>query len=611
MLVAEAFVSGSLGQAVFRDDDTLRILDAPDAEPRDALPNEIYWFRHAAREVAPAHPEGFAVPIETVRARLDEEIRFFSGLDGLLVGMDRDFSLLTRRRAIVRAEAVMSVDDLIARRIRERFLIPANSQEWDPAGGLALALEGGAEAATNCYRPLARGIIDRLCEELASVVLEKLGSGLGAAQTREAIVRSGILAELALIEVQADRAAPSRLLFRRFEFPQLQAADPSGQILTTLLRNIEKRVHVPTTSELADHAAKQDGEAEETEGSGPSDPIIAAVERAVAHYEHERGRAQKGSFEDLPGIQRQVAWIGDRLKGGETARAEKAVVDLIDRQRERSRREDIVKTLTAVADLGRAARLFDWTWRLLTAVDQLGVADATALNVRAETLRDLGRYEEALTTFQETMRRFPDDEVAPNAYAHLLAELGRLPEVEARLAPAAQRLRNGGDWIAAHILAMARLRAGHTKEALAELERGAQFCPFPERRKYFITALPLALLADQRAAEAARQLETIAKDPTLSRVNAANIVLFQAHALAESGQNQHAQTHVESAQIIDFATARQKQLAYALIERYGLAGGPPAAGASAQQLSEDIAALEFELVGPKLRRSLWSHRRAA
>ncbi len=611
MLVAEAFVSGSLGQAVFRDDDTLRILEAPDAEPRDALPNEIYWFRHAAREVAPAHPEGFAVPIETVRARLYEEIRFFSGLDGLLVGMDRDFSLLTRRRAIARAEAVMSVDDLIARRIRERFLIPANSQEWDPAGGLALALEGGAEAATNCYRPLARGIIDRLCEELASVVLEKLGSGLGAAQTREAIVRSGILAELALIEVQADRAVPSRLLFRRFEFPQLQAADPSGQILTTLLRNIEKRVQVPTTSELADHAAKQDGEAEETEGSGPSDPIIAAVERAVAHYEHERGRAQKGSFEDLPGIQRQVAWIGDRLKGGETARAEKAVVDLIDRQRERSRREDIVKTLTAVADLGRAVRLFDWTWRLLTAVDQLGVADATALNVRAETLRDLGRYEEALTTFQETMRRFPRNEVAPNAYAHLLAELGRLPEVEARLAPAAQRLRNGGDWIAAHILAMARLRAGHTKEALAELERGAQFCPFPERRKYFITALPLALLADQRAAEAARQLETIAKDPTLSHVNAANIVLFQAHALAESGQNQHAQTLVESAQIIDFATARQKQLAYALIERYGLAGGPPAAGASAQQLSEDIAALEFELVGPKLRRSLWSHRRAA
>jgi hypothetical protein len=43
MLVAEAFVSG----AVFRDDSALRILDAPQAEPREALPNELYWFRHA------------------------------------------------------------------------------------------------------------------------------------------------------------------------------------------------------------------------------------------------------------------------------------------------------------------------------------------------------------------------------------------------------------------------------------------------------------------------------------------------------------------------------------------------------------------------------------
>src|SRR3984893_2563475 len=124
MLVAEAFVSGSLGQAVFRDDSALRILDAQDAKPREALPNEIYWFRHAAREVAPAHPNGLPVPIGTLRARLDEEIRFFKGLDGLLIGMDPDISPPMRRRAIGRAENVLSTHKSIARRIRERFLIP-------------------------------------------------------------------------------------------------------------------------------------------------------------------------------------------------------------------------------------------------------------------------------------------------------------------------------------------------------------------------------------------------------------------------------------------------------------------------------------------------------
>ncbi len=271
MLATEAFVSGSLGQAIFRDDGVPLILDAPDAEPREALPNEIYWFRHAPRELALAHPEGLPVPIETVRTRLDEEIRFFSGLDGLLVGMDRDFSSPTRRRAVCRAEMVLSASDSMARRIRERFLIPANTQEWDPSGGLTFALETGCQSAANCYRPLAEGLIDRLADEIAAAVLEKFGSGLEAAQKREAIVRSGIFAELALIEAQADRVALSRM-FRRSEFPKLTAADPSGQILTKLVRNLESRVEPSVASEPSAHAAAPDTGVDET-GFEPSEPI--------------------------------------------------------------------------------------------------------------------------------------------------------------------------------------------------------------------------------------------------------------------------------------------------------------------------------------------------
>ena len=45
MQVAEAFVSGSLGQAIYREDGALCILDAPMADPREALPNETQWFR--------------------------------------------------------------------------------------------------------------------------------------------------------------------------------------------------------------------------------------------------------------------------------------------------------------------------------------------------------------------------------------------------------------------------------------------------------------------------------------------------------------------------------------------------------------------------------------
>ena len=61
-----------------------------------------------------------------------------------------------------------------------------------------------------------------------------------------------------------------------------------------------------------------------------------------------------------------------------------------------------------------------------------------------------------------------------------------------------------------------------------------------------------------------------------------------------------AQTLIKGAEIIDFAAARQRRLAAALDERYGLVSGVAAPAARAQQLNEDIATLEFELVRPKL-----------
>ncbi|MCH8859103.1 MAG: hypothetical protein IID54_05920, partial [Proteobacteria bacterium] len=420
MQVTDAFVSGSLGQAIYRENGALCILDAPMADPREALPNETQWFRYAAREVVPAHPRGLSVSIERVRERLDEEIRYFGGLDGLLVGMDRDFSAATRQRAISRAEDVLSADDAVAQRIRERFLIPANTQEWDPVGGLALAVEGGAKAAGDYYRPLAEGIIDRLADDIFAVVRERFGSGIDAAHKREAILRSGLVAELALIEARADRTALSTLVIRRDDFPKLRAADASGQILIAVIRRVETRIAPTSAGTTVESATPITDEAQESESFDPGDPIMAAAERVLAHFEQRRRRPIAGDSADLPSIQREISWIGQKLRAGEIVRAEQALIQLIDRQGQRSRADDLVKTLTAVADLARVAGLFDWTLRTLAAIDLIGSPDAPAMCVRAETLRDLGRYEDALAAFEQTMQRFPHAEVAPNARAETL-----------------------------------------------------------------------------------------------------------------------------------------------------------------------------------------------
>ena len=120
-------------------------------------------------------------------------------------------------------------------------------------------------------------------------------------------------------------------------------------------------------------------------------------------------------------------------------------------------------------------------------------------------------------------------------------------------------------------------------------------------RAYFASARPVALLADRRAAEAARALDALAKASSLPRAETTNIVLLKAHALAEIGERRDAEKLVTSAEVVDFAAFRQKRLAGALSERYGLAGRPQASGERASELSATIQSLEIELVRPKLR----------
>jgi hypothetical protein len=197
MQLTDAFVSGSLGQAIFCQDRAFQILDGWRSEPRDALPNEIQFFRQASREITPAHPEGLPVDLTTVRSRLEEETRFFQALDGLLIGMDPDFAASTRRRSILRADEILSANGDVALRVRERFLVPANTQDWDPRGGQILASESGATSASGCYEPLVEGIIDRVSDDVDSAILERLGDGIEATRTRAAFLRSGLIARLA------------------------------------------------------------------------------------------------------------------------------------------------------------------------------------------------------------------------------------------------------------------------------------------------------------------------------------------------------------------------------------------------------------------------------
>ena len=523
------------------------------------------------------------------------------------------------------------------------------------------------------------GNVDKILDDVYEIVLEKAEPGVNASHTVHAVSRSGLVTELVRIETRADQAAASGLMFRREEFPSLREVDASGQLLLAVSRRVHERI-----KHRQDGLAPAPDNAEDKQKivaapEEPGDPITAAAERAIAAFERRGHRRRDGDASDLEGIQREIDWIGESLRRRRVGRAEIALIQLMDRQADRSLPEHLVKTMTAVADLARKASHLDWAMRVFDAMDLIGLADASAPTARAETLRALGRYDDALAGFEEAMRLFPHDEAAPTARAetlralgryddalagfeeamrlfphdeaaptaraealralgryddalagfeevmrlfphnevakracaHLLGQIGQSDRAEALLAPAIDRLQSHGDWVAMHIRAMIRLRAGQVQSALTDFEQGAKDCAFRDQRAYFQAGVSLALLADNRAAEGARRLEALAKDHVMPPKTAAMVALLHVHALAEAGEMEQARERVTSAEIIDFSEARQRLLAMSLSERYALATHAAASAERARELDLEISAAEFDLVRPDEMDSLGQYRRAA
>ena len=252
---------------------------------------------------------------------------------------------------------------------------------------------------------------------------------------------------------------------------------------------------------------------------------------------------------------------------------------------------------TARAETLRALGRPDDALAALDETIELFPENVVPRNARAETLRALGRPDDALAALDETIELFPENAVARSAYAHQLALAGEIDRAVAILDSPAARRKTRDDWIAKHILAMAWLRTGQFDEAYSSLDEGAMQCPFLDVRAYFRTARPIARLAARQVAEAMEEFEALAVDTTLSGTQATNMVLLQAHAFAEAGERERARQLIDEATVVDFEAARQ-QLASALRNRYGLGENEAASGELADRLGKKIIELEIDLESP-------------
>jgi len=409
---------------VFQVDDEFRIINGPEAEIRAPDKNELQFFFQSSMSLVPSSEGSIPTEVDVVRQQLRAEQDFFVALDGLLIGMDRDFPQDIRERNIRRTEHLLSLNSDLERRVRRRFLVPVNTQEWDPVGGLGLAQRASATLVTGLYRPLADGTVDRVADEIRVAVFERLKAGVEGAKAASAFIRSGLIGAFIRLKAELPATSASQLIFRKSEFDKLDDVDPNGQILSAVLRSIDSNTEEQLSNDYLPDERLVSSESQQQE----VDPILGALEKALSVKQVRKKTSQKHDPRIVDNIQKEITWIVSKLESGRIVQAENGLVQLIENLSNRGEIKRLVKTLGVVADRARQVGESGFALRVLDLISYTNSGDVRVRTLKAEVLRDLGRFVDALAAYDLAIEQFPDGAFAQVRRASLLRDLGRFDE---------------------------------------------------------------------------------------------------------------------------------------------------------------------------------------
>jgi tetratricopeptide (TPR) repeat protein len=265
--------------------------------------------------------------------------------------------------------------------------------------------------------------------------------------------------------------------------------------------------------------------------------VEVVSEEASQTRRGKRGRRRrKSAEEELNKLQGQLDLIVSAMWRRDFAFARKITDEVIDYQLKNARPIHVAKTLCNLATEAKALGLFPlqfelteraiqiapddgWSWaqyadallnlqRPAEALKAYEQAESFGKGVvarsgRAETLRAMGRFDEALAAYDTVLANNTEDAIARNGRSGVLLALRRYDEALESLPDKLPITHN--DWVGYHIRGMILLRKSRIDEAIRIFEHGVKEDPIPSSKEYFRTALAVACLRrkDYRRAESA------------------------------------------------------------------------------------------------------------
>ncbi|MFI4986152.1 MAG: tetratricopeptide repeat protein [Alphaproteobacteria bacterium] len=467
--ITTAHVCGPLGQALAVVDGETWLYEIA-RDPRPPTSNDIRLFFDHGLEVRSLEPAGNgALTLAELPSILSDETSRFRALRGLLIGMDSEVDDELRQMSMRRADSLLA-KSAVAEFVTRRFFRPLDREAWDVAGAIRIAKAAMLSAAGRLYEIVDGPLLPQLDEVVASWALTRGQASVERAHVRERAYDSNLIATAALALHDGDKSRIQNLIF-------LAKASGWNPHLVTYL--VSRFAPADTPSAIVRAEAEDDdgiSAAHEQEIVGV---VRARVQRAFEAYRSRRrqrghrSRNKIGGLEALDPVLKQVEWIATQFKSSHVNAAWNAVAELAERQLREADPEKLAKSLTNLAtrgDVQGKAALDLCDLAAMCAPD-----DPFPRTGRAETLRAMGRYAEALASYDRTVEEFPGDVVARNGRAETLRAMGRYAEALASYDRTVEEFP--GSVVARNGRAEMLRAMGRYAEALASYDRTVEEFP--------------------------------------------------------------------------------------------------------------------------------------
>jgi tetratricopeptide (TPR) repeat protein len=427
-----AVISGCAGVAILVEGQNLFSIDMlhPVRVPRQAA--EVPHLLGEGRDLVFLED----VALDEVQRRLVEASDAEDALRMALRLLDGELAEDIRTDAAEDLEGLLASPGVEERVERVLFAHPFPSGA-DPTGAVAAAKRASATKASAFLRRLvgAQPAIEEVCGAWGEIPIDLLASGAERARAQQVMVREGVFRGLAMARAEGSRA--DSVVALSLQKLEVKALPGYRAIFQAWIAKLPAK-NAPVRAQ----DWKTEQEAEPLSEKRDSHPARTSINRAEVFEKVKSHKAQIVRALDRHDMTR--AWglieklVTYQLSHGGAEFAVKSLCDLAKEAQRRGILEAQVELTARAVALGPRD---GWAWaqrgkalldahKLSEALEACDRAvsffdDVAAQNGRAEVLKALGRFDDALKAYNQIRRKHPDNVVTKNGRAQVLKVLGR------------------------------------------------------------------------------------------------------------------------------------------------------------------------------------------